>query len=257
MSDGEPTTTELKTQYAAQVAADLERNAKEQERIGAEVAALQAQLGGLQHDHALLVNLRQTLGGEDSPAEPAEAAPSTPPAKAPAAEPLVPRQASGEDKPPRRKRATAVKSRKGTVKSGGTKASASTSAAKAGTGRAGTTKSGAGKTARTGSAASESASESASASASASADKLPTLVELIRDHLARQPEPRSAAEITTALAAAHPDRDIKPKVVRTTTEGLVAKGHVQRTKQGSSVFYTPAEAAEAAAPAKEKDAATA
>ncbi|GGX84872.1 hypothetical protein [Streptomyces fructofermentans] len=249
MSDGEPTTTELKTQYAAQVAADLERNAKEQERIGAEVAALQAQLGGLQHDHALLVNLRQTLGGEDSPAEPAEAAPSTPPAKAPAAEPLVPRQASGEDKPPRRKRATAVKSRKGTVKSGGTKASASTSAAKAGTGRAGTTKSGAGKTARTGPSASESASESA--------DKLPTLVELIRDHLARQPEPRSAAEITTALTAAHPDRDIKPKVVRTTTEGLVAKGHVQRTKQGSSVFYTPAEAAEAVAPAKEKDAATA
>ena len=66
----------------------------------------------------------------------------------------------------------------------------------------------------------------------------PTLVELIRDHLARQSEPLSAAEITTALAQAHPDRTIKPTVVRTTIEGLVAKGRTQRTKQGTSVFYT-------------------
>jgi hypothetical protein len=34
-------------------------------------------------------------------------------------------------------------------------------------------------------------------------------------------------------------------VVRTTIEGLVAKGQVQRTKQGSSVFYTTAAAAAA------------
>ncbi|MFJ8061047.1 hypothetical protein [Streptomyces sp. NPDC096142] len=48
----------------------------------------------------------------------------------------------------------------------------------------------------------------------------PTLVELIRRHLAEQNEPRSAAEISTALSQAHPERDIKTKVVRVTTEGL-------------------------------------
>ncbi|MGW3311145.1 hypothetical protein ACWDG9_31680 [Streptomyces sp. NPDC001073] len=66
----------------------------------------------------------------------------------------------------------------------------------------------------------------------------PTLVELIRRHLAEQNEPRSAAEISTALSQAHPERNIKTKVVRVTTEGLVAKSQAQRTKQGASVFYT-------------------
>ncbi|MEW1648660.1 hypothetical protein [Streptomyces sp. NPDC091219] len=66
----------------------------------------------------------------------------------------------------------------------------------------------------------------------------PTLVELIRRHLAGQNEPRSAAEISTALSQAHPERNIKTKVVRVTTEGLVAKSQAQRTKQGASVFYS-------------------
>jgi predicted transcriptional regulator len=65
----------------------------------------------------------------------------------------------------------------------------------------------------------------------------PTLVELIRRHLAEQQEPRSAAEISTALGQAHPARDIAPKVVRVTLEGLVAKSQAKRSKQGRSVFY--------------------
>ncbi len=76
----------------------------------------------------------------------------------------------------------------------------------------------------------------------------PTLVELIRRHLAEQKEPRSAAEISTALGQAHPDRDIAPKVVRVTLEGLVAKSHAERTKQGRSVFYTAPTSQPAAAP---------
>ncbi|GGR87510.1 hypothetical protein GCM10010252_27880 [Streptomyces aureoverticillatus] len=79
----------------------------------------------------------------------------------------------------------------------------------------------------------------------------PTLVELISRHLAAQSEPRSAAEVATDLGQAHPDRNIKTTVVRTTLEGLVAKNRAQRTKQGSSVFYTapdaPAASAQAAA----------
>ncbi|MGX1915493.1 BlaI/MecI/CopY family transcriptional regulator [Streptomyces phaeochromogenes] len=192
MSEVESATTELKTQYAAQVAADLERNTKEQERIGAEVAAFQEQLSALQHDQALLVNLQRTLGAESLEAGSSEEESVT------AAKPSLPQQASAETKSGRRKKATAAKPKKAAAKT-------------------------------------------AEPKASAPAAKLPTLVELIHNHLGRQSEPRSSAEISTALAQAHPDRDIKPKVVRTTVEGLVAKGHVQRTKQGSSVFYTAAE----------------
>ncbi|MEU7723163.1 hypothetical protein [Streptomyces tibetensis] len=65
-----------------------------------------------------------------------------------------------------------------------------------------------------------------------------TLVELIRRHLAEQKEPRSAAEISTSLGQAHPGRDISPKVVRVTLEGLVAKSGAERSKQGRSVFYS-------------------
>jgi predicted transcriptional regulator len=72
----------------------------------------------------------------------------------------------------------------------------------------------------------------------------PTLVELVRSHLTEQSEPHSAAEVATALDKAHPERGIKTTVVRTTLEGLVAKNQAQRTKQGSSVFYTAPSAAE-------------
>ncbi|MEB3960487.1 hypothetical protein OKJ48_09540 [Streptomyces kunmingensis] len=76
-----------------------------------------------------------------------------------------------------------------------------------------------------------------SAKASQTAGR-PSLVDLVRSYLQQQNEPRSAAEITSALTQAQPGRTIKTTVMRTTAEGLVAKGQVQRTKQGSSVFYT-------------------
>jgi predicted transcriptional regulator len=65
----------------------------------------------------------------------------------------------------------------------------------------------------------------------------PTLRDLVLDHLGGQSEPRSAAEVTTGLAEAHPDRTFQGTVVRNTLEALVAKGHVQRNKQQKSVFY--------------------
>jgi hypothetical protein len=71
----------------------------------------------------------------------------------------------------------------------------------------------------------------------------PKLVDLVREHLAGQSEPRSAAGITTALGQQHPERTIKTTVVRTTLEGLVAKTQAQRTKQGWSVFYIAPETA--------------
>ncbi|WP_405876251.1 MULTISPECIES: hypothetical protein [unclassified Streptomyces] len=80
------------------------------------------------------------------------------------------------------------------------------------------------------------------APAAASTAAQPSLIELIRQHLADQREPRSTAEIAAAVDQTHPERGIKNTVVRTTLENLVAKGHAQRSKQGSSVYYTAPDA---------------
>lgn len=88
------------------------------------------------------------------------------------------------------------------------------------------------------------AAKKSSAEASAGKTDRPTLVDLVRGHLGEQREPRSAAEVATALGQDHPDRRVRTTVVRTTLESLVAKGRAQRTKQGTSVFYTASDAPE-------------
>ncbi|MGV9406005.1 hypothetical protein [Streptomyces sp. NPDC003667] len=62
MSEGTASATALTSQYISQVTGDLERNVKEQERVSAELSALQEQLIALQHDHAVLVSMQQALG---------------------------------------------------------------------------------------------------------------------------------------------------------------------------------------------------
>ncbi|MDX3716037.1 hypothetical protein [Streptomyces europaeiscabiei] len=214
MPDTQTATTELTSQYTAQVAGDLERNAKEQDRIGAEINALQEQLLALQHDHTVLTSMQKALGATDTAAQPAPEA---------AATPSVPRQKTATQ-PATGKR---VRTKKTAAAQGGE-------------------------------AVRKPAAKKPEATAKTTAAKAtqPTLVELIRRHLADQGEPRSAAEIAAALGEAHPDRTIKTTVVRTTVEGLVAKSHAQRTKQGSSVYYTttgtPETAATATAPAKDQ-----
>ncbi|WP_223778790.1 hypothetical protein [Streptomyces sp. 135] len=189
MSKVQPSTTGVQAGYANQVAADLETNLKEQERISSEIAALQEQLHALESDHQVLVKVQQALGSPDAPARDAKKAPT------------------------RKKQVPAP--------------------------RAGTRKSGTAQ-------AKDKAPKKAAAKKPAQPAAGPTLVELIRDHLRTQSEPRSASEITNALTQAHPDRTIKPGVVRTTVENLVAKGQVERAKQGFSVFYTTAAVAEPA-----------
>ncbi|MFD3502545.1 hypothetical protein ACFWWT_27870 [Streptomyces sp. NPDC058676] len=212
--------TELTSQYTAQVSADLERNTKEQERVGAEVAALQEQLAALQRDHQVLVNIQQAIGTESASAKPL----------APSDSVTVPA--------PRKK--TAAK--KAAAKSGPSK-------------RARTTKTASKpRPAATDKPAAEKRADTAEAAKTAQ----PTLVDLVRSHLSEQSEPRSAAEIATALGQAHPDRNIKTTVVRTTLEGLVARTQAQRSKQGASVYYTAPDAAEqASSPQGEKQSAKA
>ncbi|MFD1659021.1 hypothetical protein ACFSL4_12580 [Streptomyces caeni] len=206
--------TDLTSQYAAQVAGDLERNIKEQERVSAEIVALQDQLAALHHDHAVLVTMQQALGIAPAPAAPAPTA-------------------SAETKPEAEAEAEAETGAESATTAGPAAGGASVpaprkeSAAPSGTSRRTRTKkptaargaTGAGRTA-------------------VAKGARPTLVELVRRHLAEQGEPRSTAEITAALGEAHPERGVKPTVVRTTLEGLVARNQAQRSKQGTSVFYT-------------------
>ncbi|GAA3078775.1 hypothetical protein [Streptomyces glomeratus] len=208
MSETTTAGTELTSQYAAQVTSDLERNAKEQERISAEIASLQEQLTALQHDHSVLIQVQQVLGIAPAPVQPA-ASPDG------AAVPAPRKKASAESGAGKRTRA---KNTQGTMtgkKSATKKPTDKTAAAKAGQ---------------------------------------PTLVELVRSHLTEQSEPRSAAEVATALDQTHPERGIKTTVVRTTLEGLVAKNLAKRTKQGASVFYTAPDTVEQrSAPLKDEE----
>ncbi|MGY1503343.1 hypothetical protein ACW4TU_43390 [Streptomyces sp. QTS52] len=206
MPDSKTPTTELTSQYMAQVGNDLERNAKEQDRIGAEIDALQEQLRALQHDHTVLTNMRNALGVTDTTTQSAPAADATPSATR-----QKTTSQSGAGKGARAKK---------TVTAQGSEVLKKPAAKK----------------------------PEAAASATAAKTTQPTLVELIRRHLTDQSEPRSAAEIATALGQAHPDRTIKTTVVRTTVEGLVAKSHAQRSKQGSSVYYTTGDTQAATSP---------
>ncbi|MFG2525909.1 hypothetical protein [Streptomyces sp. NPDC048527] len=65
----------------------------------------------------------------------------------------------------------------------------------------------------------------------------PTWIELIRSYLATQSEPKSSAEIAAAVAKENPQRDVQVTVVRNTLELGVARGLVERRKQGRSVYY--------------------
>ncbi|MET8165984.1 hypothetical protein ABZT34_17310 [Streptomyces sp. NPDC005329] len=211
MSDN-TSATELTSQYTAQVTADLERNAKEQERVGAEIAALQEQLAALQRNHTVLVSIQQAIDSAPAPA------PDT--ATRPSDSVAVPA--------PRKKAATSGTSKRAQPKKNASKPTRP--AAKA-----------------SGPKPAEKTEPALSAQ--------PTLVDLVRRHLTEQSEPRSAAEIANALGQAHSERTIKTTVVRTTLEGLVAKAQAQRSKQGSSVFYTAADASASDAQVEEQPAA--
>ncbi|GHA73397.1 hypothetical protein GCM10010330_28270 [Streptomyces tendae] len=262
--------TELASQYSVQVTDDLERNVKEQERVSAEITALQQQLAALQHDHALLVNMQQALG-ITSPPTPSAPEPAAAPESAAVPAPrggAAPRSTAG--KSTRSKKATTAPKRAAAPKPSA-KAVSKPAAKKATKPAATTTTETAAKTAEktapktTAKAADKAPAKTAEKTAGKSAAKTagkpaakkaaareagrPTLVELVREHLAGQREPRSAAEVTTALGEAHSGRTVKTTVVRTTLEGLVAKNQAQRTKQGTSVYYT---ATEAAAPGREQ-----
>ncbi|MFF6815045.1 hypothetical protein ACFZAG_34945 [Streptomyces sp. NPDC012403] len=257
MSENSTAATDLTSQYSAQVAGDLERNVKEQERVTAEIAALQEQLTVLQHDHTLLVNMRQALGLASAPAE----ASGTPePVVAPEAvgapEPVgtsqpvgTPEAVEAPEADPAPGGATVPAPRK----RGGVRPAATSGEEKPKRARKTAARTTSGKSTSSGKSAPSGKSTRKPPAAKTEKPKAdgPKLVELVRRHLGEQREPRSAAEVAGALGQAHPERAIKTTVVRSTLEGLVARNQAQRTKQGSSVFYTTPDSTEQAPKAED------
>ncbi|MFE7644220.1 hypothetical protein [Streptomyces phaeoluteigriseus] len=222
MSETTTQTNGVTSQYAAQVAGDLERNLKEYDRIAGEVAVLQEQLAALEKDRTVLMNVQQALGVESASAS---AAPAT--VEHTAAVPAPRKKTSAGAS----RRSKARKSEAAPPKAADKKAASPEPSPNASPKTSS-------KTSRN---ASPKASPKPSSKAAAQTDQ-PSLVSLVREHLAGQSEPRSAAEVAQSLVQQFPERGIKSTVVRTTLEALVAKNHAQRTKQGSSVFYTSPEA---------------
>ncbi|MEU0948562.1 hypothetical protein ABZ379_38695 [Streptomyces canus] len=60
---------DLTSQYVTQVSADLEANLKEQERVSKEIDSLRERLASLQHEHDVLVGMRQALGITTAPSQ--------------------------------------------------------------------------------------------------------------------------------------------------------------------------------------------
>ncbi|MFD9533856.1 hypothetical protein [Streptomyces sp. NPDC060010] len=254
----------LKSQYADKVTADLDLNTAEQDRIRGEITSLQERLAGLEQDHELLVGMRAALGDN------ALAVPGPRTGKKPAT--------AVKATTPTRKQTGAKTATTGSVKkSTATKTSSApkSTATKSTATKATTTKATAPKSteAKATAAVAESKQSAAKpvaakqpvakkpvAKKAAAADKNQVpLTELIHQHLTGQTEPKTAAEISQALAVAHPDRSLNDNLVRTSTERLVARSLVERAKQGSTVYYTATrtDAVAAVAPAATADKAVA
>ncbi|MFG3138929.1 hypothetical protein ACGFZA_22270 [Streptomyces sp. NPDC048211] len=115
--------------------------------------------------------------------------------------------------------------------------------------RRGTSATGQGKTTRRNNASKARAEKSAGKAAPAKGAVEETWVALIEGYLAEHSGPKSAAEVSTALTEAHPQRKVQQTVVRNSLEQGVARGLLTRSKQGRSVYYTTADASSPTAPA--------
>ncbi|WP_162688404.1 MULTISPECIES: hypothetical protein [unclassified Streptomyces] len=65
----------------------------------------------------------------------------------------------------------------------------------------------------------------------------PSWLELVTAVVTGQTGPKSAAEVADMMSAAHPERKVQAAVIRNTLEQGVARGLLERSKQGRSVYY--------------------
>lgn len=100
-------------------------------------------------------------------------------------------------------------------------------------------------------AAKKAAATTTAKSAAANKAAEPTLGDLLVRVLDKRPqEPHTAIEVTTALEHHFPQRARNVKIVRNTLENLLAKSRIERTKQGSTVYYSSLPSASQPAAAK-------
>ncbi|MFJ5637268.1 hypothetical protein ACIQF5_32145 [Streptomyces goshikiensis] len=219
-------TTTLKSQYADKVTADLELNTAEQERIRDEIASLQERLTALEQDHELLIGMRAALG--DTLAV----------VPGPRADKKTPTSAGAKGRKTAASATTATPAKKAPNKASANKTPAKKTTVKKATPAKATP-------------AKAIPAKATAKKADTSGETRAPLTGLIHQHLSAQKEPKTAGEITQALAAAHPERLLNGNLVRTTTERLVARALVERSKQGSTVYYTavPAKGTAAETPA--------
>lgn len=228
----------LKSQYAEKVTADLDLNTAEQGRIREEITSLQERLAGLEQDHELLVGMRSALGnnalavpGPRSGKKPATAAPAATSTRKQAGAKAA---ATGSAK-----KATATKTSAAPKSTTAKSTAAKSAATKATATKSAETKAAAVAAEPKPAAAKQPAAKKPVAKKAAASDKNQVpLTELIHQHLTGQTEPKTAGEISQALAIAHPDRSLNDNLVRTSTERLVARSLAERAKQGSTVYYT-------------------
>lgn len=213
----------VQSQYEAQVAADLESNTAEQERLRAEIDSLQGQLEILERDHTMLLGVQQVFANGAG-----AGSGSARRAKVPGAR-------------------TAKRSAKSTAGTARTVGVGKPSSSKT------TAKTTAGTTAEASSGTARKRAKTSAKPAAGTTGKQPSLAQLVSTLLAAHGEPRSAAEISAELAADHPRRNPNINVVRNALEQLVAKSEAHRAKQKKSVFYTHAVRDGAAASAPRAD----
>ncbi|MFG2994732.1 hypothetical protein ACGFZK_36465 [Streptomyces sp. NPDC048257] len=201
--------TRVEDDYAQQIAGDLAANQSAQEQKRDELQQLQQEIGELEESEKVLLRMQDALGVQAKTATPQPAKRGAKRASVPSA-----RSASATTKKPAK--TEPAKATAPSVKAPRTR-----------------------KTTNSNPSSSDGGVKEETGS--------PSWLELVTAALAGGTEPRSAAEVTETVGAAHPERKIQAAVIRNTLEQGVARGLLERSKQGRSVYYSPTTPASASA----------
>ncbi|WP_404952626.1 hypothetical protein [Streptomyces sp. 147326] len=209
-------TTRVKDDYAQQIASDLTTNHTAQQQTRAELHRLQQELEHLEESATVLLKMQEALGITTNPTPPSPAAkPATKRAAVPAA-----RNTKKIPQPKTTAAPAAV-----AAPAAAPTAVAAPAAAAAGEAKAPRVTRTTGKN--------EEKKETKKETNG------PSWLDLVTAAISGQSEPKSAAEVADTITTAHPERKVQPAVIRNTLEQGVARGLLERTKQGRSVYYTP------------------
>ncbi|MFD3330052.1 hypothetical protein [Streptomyces sp. NPDC058701] len=209
--------TRVEDGYAQQISGDLAANHAAQEQARAELLRLQQELAQLEDSEKVLLKMQDALGVSVKPA-------SAPAAKRGAKRAAVPSARSAP---------------RGAGKAAEPKGAAAAKPAR--------TRKAAGGSAGGGAVKKEAVKAAPAKKDAVKKDAVgPSWLDLVTAAVAGESEPKSVGEVADAVGAAHPGRKVQPTIIRNTLEQGVARGLLERSKQGRSVYYTRVAAAPAA-----------